>query len=210
MEKTLDRLISALEAKGFKKHGRATQVARATGYSVGMVSDVLRGKAELSERFLDTVCVKIGLSKEWVQSERGKMFEPQAAAHPRGAIPINEIPVLGRISAGFPNIAAEEIIEYISIPGTPENSFALVVKGASMEPTFREGDYVLFIENGEYAAGDVLIVLDEWGDAMVKRLKEKEGKHYLVSDNPAYPTFVPNENYRIIGRVVKVWRDIKF
>ena len=129
---------------------------------------------------------------------------------PKSMLQVNEIPVLGRISAGWPNIAAEEIIEYISIPGTPENTFALVVKGASMEPTFRDGDYVLFVENGEYKSNDVLIVLDEWGEAMVKRLKLKEGKKFLTSDNTAYPVVEPNEHYRIIGKVVKVWRDIKF
>ena len=147
---------------------------------------------------------------EWLETGEGEIFTQVVGRPVQGKITIHEIPVLGRISAGFPNIAAEEIIEYISIPGTPENSFALVVKGASMEPTFRDGDYVLFVENGEYKTNDVLIVLDEWGEAMIKRMKEKEGKRFLTSDNPAYPVVEPNEHYRIIGKVVKVWRDIKF
>ena len=208
MEKILDRLISALDAKGFKKHGRATQLSKISGYSVSMISDVLRGKAEISDRFLDATAAKIGLSKEWIKTGQGNMVVEHLL--PKSMLQVNEIPVLGRISAGWPNIAAEEIIEYISIPGTPENTFALVVKGASMEPTFRDGDYVLFVENGEYKSNDVLIVLDEWGEAMVKRLKLKEGKKFLTSDNTAYPVVEPNEHYRIIGKVVKVWRDIKF
>ena len=197
MENTLDRLISALDAKGFKKHGRATQLSKISGYSVGMISDVLRGKAEISDRFLDAFVGKIGLSKIWIKTGDGEMLAHVDQMHPKSSLQINEIPVLGRISAGFPNIAVEEILEYISIPGTPENSFALIVKGASMEPTFRDGD-------------DVLIVLDTWGEAMVKRMKEKEGRRFLTSDNPAYPIIEPNEHYRIVGRVVKVWRDIKF
>lgn len=129
---------------------------------------------------------------------------------PADAVNMMSVPVLGRISAGFPNLAEQEVVEYISIPGAPKNSFALVVKGFSMEPTFRDGDYVLFINNGEYKANDVLIVLDEWGEAMLKRLKEKDGRRFLVSDNLSYPVVEPNENFRTIGKVVKAWRDIKF
>jgi phage repressor protein C with HTH and peptisase S24 domain len=69
-----------------------------------------------------------------------------------------------------------------------------------MEPTFRDGDYVLFVANGEYRPNDV------W----VKRLKEKEGRKFLTSDNLAYPAIELNEYYRIIGKVVTVWRNIKF
>lgn len=150
-----------------------------------------------------------GINPEWLETGEGEMFERGDSSGPN-VIPIKEIPVLGRISAGFPNLATQEVIEYISIPGTPENGFALVVRGGSMEPSFRDGDYVIFVEDADYKSNDVLIVLDEWGEAMVKRLKEKGGKRYLVSDNPAYPVVEPNEHFRVIGKVVKVWRDIKF
>jgi SOS-response transcriptional repressor LexA len=174
-----------------------------------------KARNSINEDMIYAKCV--GISAEWLKTGEGEMFASPSitppgneAPRPRGLIITNEIPVLGRISAGFPNVATEEIIEYISIPGTPENSFALVVKGASMEPSFRDGDYVIFVDDGDYRINDVLIVLNEWGEAMVKRLKEKGGKRYLVSDNPAYPVVEPNEHFRIIGKVVKGWRDLKF
>jgi SOS-response transcriptional repressor LexA len=48
------------------------------------------------------------------------------------------------------------------------------------------------------------------GDATLKRLRMKDGIKYLVPDNPASPTISPNENFKVIGKVVKVWRDVRF
>ena len=180
----------------FRKSKGMTQgdVAIKLKISVAYVSKIERGEGEPNIHLVEKI-------EEF-------LFDRKDDSVP-GILTVKEIPVLGRISAGFPNIAAEEILEYISIPGTPENSFALVVKGASMEPTLRDGDYVLFVEDGTYKSNDVLIILDEFGDAMVKRLKVRGETKVLVSDNQAYPIVEPNEHYRIIGKVVNVWRNIK-
>lgn len=45
--------------------------------------------------------------------------------------------------------------------------------------------------------------------AMVKRYREKDGKQYLVSENTAYKAVEPNEHYRIVGKVVDMWRRLK-
>ncbi len=125
------------------------------------------------------------------------------------AEPSKLIPVIGRVPAGFPENVSEEVIEYISLPSAPAGAYALVVKGDSMSPGIRDGDYVLFIPNGDYRNGDVIVVNNEFGDSMIKRYRLKDGEVWLFSDNPEYPSFKPNEQYRIIGKVVKAWREIK-
>lgn len=203
-EKILDRLLSFFSERKINQ----AKFIEITGYSSGQASAIFNRKANLSRRLIKTISSSFSISENWLLTGEGVISS--TPLHPKDSVPTNEIPVLGRISAGFPNVAEGEVIEYISIPGAPKNTFALVVKGRSMWPTLYDGDYVLFIQNGEYKSEDVLIVLDEWGDAMVKRLKIREGQHFLVSDNPEYPIVEPNENYRAIGKVVKVWRDIKF
>lgn len=123
---------------------------------------------------------------------------------------IVSIPVLGRVPAGTPGQVCEHIEEYISVPGGREDSFALKVRGESMEPTIHHGDYVLFVIDQDARSGDVVVVNDEFGDSMIKRLKEKNGEYYLVSDNPKYPTYRPNGEYRVMGVVVDAWRQVKF
>lgn len=74
IDEKLDRLIVALEARGYKKHGRATALKTQTGYAVSTISEVLKGKAELTERFTKIVCSAAGISYEWVWEEKGDML----------------------------------------------------------------------------------------------------------------------------------------
>ena len=122
---------------------------------------------------------------------------------------LHTIPVLGRVPAGIPESLTENVETYITLPGAPPDCYALRVTGESMAPGITHGDFVLFIIDREAKPGDIVVVNDEFGDSMIKRLKEKNGEYYLVSDNPAYPTYQPNENYRIMGVVIGGWRQLK-
>jgi len=115
------------------------------------------------------------------------------------------IPVLGSIPAGFPDIVSEQVIEYISLPDAPKESFALKVSGSSMNPTANDGDYVIFIQPDNVKNGDMVIVNNEWGESFLKRYRVKNGEELLSSDNPEYPTVKPNEHYKIMGKVVDIW-----
>lgn len=54
------------------------------------------------------------------------------------------------------------------------------------------------------------MVNNEFGDSMIKRYRVKpDGEVGLFSDNPEYPSFKPNEHYRILGKVLLAWRKIK-
>jgi len=117
-------------------------------------------------------------------------------------------PVLGRVPAGFPkDVASEDISEYVSLPDTPKGAYALIVDGASMAPEIKDGDYVVFlpVDRADVTPGDIVVINDEFGRTMIKRYVVKDGKPYLKSDNPEYPTFEPNEHYRIVGKVIDVW-----
>ena len=124
------------------------------------------------------------------------------------------IPIVGTVPAGFPQMAPEEdqIIDYISIPDVPRNSFAMIVSGESMSPTIRGGDYAVFTlaGGGDIKSGDPVIVLNEWGELLLKRFRKKDEEIVLTSDNPEYPVVKPNNHYKIVGKVIKVIRDIKF
>lgn len=123
--------------------------------------------------------------------------------------PAARIPILSRVPAGFPDNVSLEIIEYISLPDVPYGSCALIVKDEGMFPIIRDGDYIVFIPKEDIKNGDVVVVNDEWGESMLKRYREKNGEIFLVSDNTEYPTFRFNEQYKIMGKVIGVWRRVK-
>ncbi len=127
---------------------------------------------------------------------------------PPDAKPVRRIPVLGSIPAGFPEYVAEEVGEWVYRSDLPEEAYALRIKGDSMLP-LEDGDYVAFIRNGDYQNKDIVVAHNEWGEFMVKRLRSRpDGSQLLTSDNPKYGPIEPNEHYRIIGKVIKAWREL--
>ncbi len=126
------------------------------------------------------------------------------------------IPVLGRVVAGIPIEAVEEILDYEEI--TPELAatgefFALQVKGNSMEPTLRDGDVVIVKKQPTVDSGDIAIVLVNGNDATVKEIKESSSGITLIGHNVAVytPKFYSNREIeelpiQIIGKVVEMRR----
>lgn len=124
------------------------------------------------------------------------------------------IPVLGRIAAGIPIDAVQEILDYEEI--TPEmNSmgeyFALKIHGASMEPRMVEGDVVIVRKQDDVESGDVAIVLINGNDATVKRVKkQKDGITLIATNTSVYePHYYSNEEIatlpiKILGKVVEL------
>lgn len=124
------------------------------------------------------------------------------------------IPVLGRVQAGIPVEAIEEIIDYEEISekmaGCGEY-FGLQVKGESMEPKFSQGDVVIVKKQPDIESGQIGIVIVNGTDATVKRVvKHDEGGISLIALNPAYsPKFYTNKEIvnmpvTVIGRVVEL------
>lgn len=124
------------------------------------------------------------------------------------------IPVLGRIAAGVPIDAVQEILDYEEI--TPEmNSmgeyFALKIHGASMEPRMVEGDVVIVRKQDDVESGDVAIVLINGNDATVKRVKkQKDGITLIATNTSVYePHYYSNKEIatlpiKILGKVVEL------
>lgn len=123
------------------------------------------------------------------------------------------IPVLGRIVAGIPLEAIEEIEDYEEIPRKMAVSgefFALRIKGRSMEPKLSEGDIVIVRKQEDVDSGDTAIVLVNGDEATVKQIKKTEAGIMLIGFNVEVyqPHFYSNEQIetlpvRIIGKVVE-------
>lgn len=123
------------------------------------------------------------------------------------------IPVLGRVVAGIPLEAVEEILDWEEIPQAMAETgayFALQVKGDSMEPRMKEGDVVIVRQQEDVENGETAIVLVNGEEATVKRIKKVSGGIQLLPTNPAYdPLYYSAEEIetlpvRIIGKVVEL------
>jgi SOS-response transcriptional repressor LexA len=120
------------------------------------------------------------------------------------------IPVLARIPADFlAETSKDDVSGYFSTPEAPQGAFALMVKDDSMSPTVRQDDYLFFLPGPEFKNGDFLVYQDEWGQVFARRCRERDGRLFMVADNPQYLALEADDKLKILGKVVDVWRRIK-
>lgn len=122
---------------------------------------------------------------------------------------IVHIPLVGRVSAGLPILAQENIEEMIPVPRKivgwqDENCFLLTVRGDSMvHAGIFDGDIVIVRSQTTVNPGEIVVAL--LGDeATVKRLAYEGGRPYLLPENPRYSPI--HDEFEIIGKVVGLLR----
>ena len=100
-----------------------------------------------------------------------------------------KIPVLGRVQAGIPVEAIEEILGYEEITeemASQGEFFALKIRGDSMLPRMVEGDVIIVRKQSNVDSGDIAVVLVNGNDATVKKIRKTESGIELVPLNPSF------------------------
>jgi repressor LexA len=124
-----------------------------------------------------------------------------------GTAPV-EVPLVGRIAAGAPLLAAEMIEDVYTLPRQVVGDgdlFALTVSGDSMiEAAICDGDIVTVKRQDSADHGDIVVALLD-DEATVKVLRRQDGRVWLMPRNPAYDP-IPGDDARILGKVVGVLR----
>lgn len=114
------------------------------------------------------------------------------------------------VSAGTGQYLNEVQIETIQLPVKVDADFVCPIYGDSMESDYKSGDYVFVKLTVELPSGTVG-VFDYEGEAYIKQLIIEKDKAYLRSFNKKYKD-IPidsNSDFRIIGKVVEVYREEK-
>lgn len=119
------------------------------------------------------------------------------------------VPVLGKVTAGQPILAVEDIESYIPYPVSGDASdslFALRVSGLSMRDAgILDGDIIVADKSLYSKSGDIVVALID-DEATVKRLVIENGKKpYLLPENPDFDPIYPDE-MEVLGRVVGSFR----
>ena len=122
------------------------------------------------------------------------------------------VPLLGRIAAGAPLQAVEDIEDVLPLPQSVIGEgtfFMLRVKGDSMTGAgIEDGDLVVIRKQDDATPGSIVAaMLDD--EATVKTLIRDNGRTLLRAENPAYaPIEVNTEQGRILGKVVALLRSL--
>lgn len=200
-----DKLRQAME----KAEMNATELSEKTGISKSTISRYLSGGYIAKQRNL----LKLSLALH----VEPKFLFPDAAQELDENLKVYRIPVVGKVVAGTPIDAIENITDYIRVtnPAAADGSYyALHVTGASMEPEMREGDLVIVHKQDYFDSGDICIVLVNGNEATVKKvIKSDQGITLIGFNATVYPPHFYNARQveelpvRVIGKVKQVRRS---
>jgi repressor LexA len=146
-----------------------------------------------------------------------KRFQSRTLSVPASSRPPVEgcIPIVGRVSAGLPILAQENIEDTIQLPRdwAPAGAFLLKVQGNSMEGAhILDGDYVL-VHPQQTATNGEIVVARIGDEATVKRFYRTARGISLKAENPRYQPIVIERSeaasVEIVGKVMGVLRVMK-
>ena len=130
------------------------------------------------------------------------------AIHIEGCEQTAQVPILGKVTAGLPILAVEEIQGYLPITASQQRGrelFALTVQGESMKNAgILDGDYVVVERTPTARDGDIVVAFIE-DEATVKRLYRETDCVRLQPENDAFEPIYAKEVI-ILGKVVSVVR----
>lgn len=176
----------------------------ALGVKYTTFTDWVKGNAYPRIDKIELMANYFGISKADLVEDRSKM------ANTKKGITIN---VLGRVAAGIPIEAIEDIIDTEEISEEMARTgefYGLQIHGDSMAPKMEEGDIVIVRKQEDAESGDVVIARINGDDATCKRLAKYEHGIALISLNSKYePMYFSNEEIlskpvEIIGKVVEL------
>jgi repressor LexA len=159
-------------------------------------------------KHIDALVAKGYLEKD--SSARGlRIIDSEYA--PSGNNEMN-VPLVGRVAAGFPILAQENVERYITIPRAMIKSegryFALKVRGDSMVNAGIFEDDMVIVNSTNAANNKDIVVALLHDEVTVKRLINESSRTFLKAENPDYDDIYPEGEWSIQGKVVGLVREI--
>lgn len=214
----IDRLNDLCEKKGISKR----KLERDAGLGIGSTSKWSQYRPnqsslkKVADYFGVSVDYLLGDSDEPVSEEMIQNLKRRRESQYCDGLKETksiQIPVLGKVVAGIPIEAVEDILDFEEIPEEMSylgQFYGLKIKGHSMEPRILEGDVVIVRKQEDAESGDLVIVLVNGDSATCKKLIKNENGITLQSFNPVFePMYfsaedIKNKPVQIIGKVVEL------
>lgn len=204
-----DRLQQAINENNIKP----IDLANKTKLSKSLISGYLNGKYLARQDKLSILANALNVSEAWLMGYDVSMSKQNLKLESNvfpNADSVIEIPVVGKISAGIPLLAVENIVSYAYAPSSQIKQgytyFYLTVQGDSMNLKFHEGDIILVQKQSDLENDEIGVILIN-GEATVKKYKNENGFIILqpMSTNPEHQIQIYNpkeKDIEIIGKVI--------
>nr|DAZ19422.1 MAG TPA: Repressor protein CI [Caudoviricetes sp.] len=210
-----DRLKKAMSDKQMKQ----VDLCNKTGIDKALISNYLSGKYKAKQDKLHKLAIALDVSegwlmgydvdmdREWFEEKEPSEISIDNARYIETTTKTIKIPVLGKVPAGVPIEAIQDILGYEEIPASMlksgNNYFALKIDGDSMYPDYKTGDIIIIKQQNDCNSGDDCVVMVNGDDATFKRVIKQEKSIILKPLNNNYEPYYFNE-YEILTKPVKI------
>ena len=201
-----DRLVKARENLGFNQANFSEKIDLAAQ----SLARYEKNKVNPSMEFIAKLTDMFNINSNWLLTGKGEMFISNDTTKNSDNYFIDLLNVRAGAGEGIYNYVIETV-DTISLDKsffrTPINTNkikGIQVDGDSMEPTLRDGDYVLIDENINFGTNGIYAI-QYGGQILIKRLQFKmDGTILIISDNDKYDKeeFDPKENqlpFQVLG-----------
>ena len=139
-------------------------------------------------------------------STKPRALEVLDGSHARG----RSVPLVGRVTAGQPILAVENIEDYLMLPQSmlgKEGLFCLRVQGESMiDAGILDGDIVVLRQQDYAENGDIVVAMTDEDEATLKRIFYEDGRVRLQPENQTMePIFA--DSVTVLGKLVALIRQ---
>ncbi len=222
-----NRLKKALEYNNMKP----IDLARKTNLNKSLISSYLNGVCKAKQDKLDIIATTLNVNEAWLMGYDVDMdrdclpnndvtnIDIDNARYIETTTKTIRIPILGRVPAGIPIEAIQDILGYEELPASilknGNDYFALKIDGDSMYPDYQTNDVIIIRQQSDCNSGDDCVVMVDGEDATFKRVIKQEKSIILKPLNNKYEPYVFDEYeiltkpVKIIGKAIKVVRNLK-
>ncbi|KYC60779.1 MAG: transcriptional repressor LexA [Heyndrickxia coagulans] len=122
------------------------------------------------------------------------------------------VPIVGKVTAGIPITAVENIEEYFPLPEhfvpSDESVYMLEIEGDSMvDAGILNGDYVIVRSQQTASNGDIVVAMTDENEATVKRFFKEKDYFRLQPENQTMEPIIL-KNVTILGVVIGLYRQM--
>ena len=208
----MNRLKLLREEKGLTQSDLAEIIGAKTPQSIGHYE---LGKRDIATEYLIAFAKFFGVSTDYILG-----VDDNKVSSNNELNNLLTIPVLGKIPAGKPILATENIINHLPISAemisikNESNLFFLKVSGESMNKVIANNSYVLVRKQEAAENGDIVVAITNDDDeATLKRYKVIDNQFIMLEPDSSDEQFEPivinlkTQNFRIIGKVIGSYKE---
>lgn len=154
------------------------------GVSLPTVNRIEQNRRSPHAELLVEISKKFSVDLNWLLVGVAERKDPESSGV--------QIPLFNRLSENLIENAREDVEALLSLPDAPPNAVSCRCQDDACAPEINSGDIVIFFA-GDYDVGDIVVVCDQWGNGLVRKVQKQDSRVVYVPSRSGYELLSDDE-----------------